>query len=283
MPARRSHRFGLEQQVDLNNLETAITDFAQSCNKKVKLVLIGFEMAAEWEYLFSLFPRAMPLFSAWVDLRDIANDIASSVGVIPGLGPLLQHFGYHWKDIKPGRGKLGHGGTADNAGDDAVATCALAHALLSKENQGKLRLRQECCQIAGKVTKKKRPKGYLVPNKRDPFTVTIHARGELPTMIDAVIKLARCFCQYSPKAIGIMSKDTAFATFISQDQMDHFIACIHGPPLPTGELLSVQHYSHGNKATERENRENKEKKEWGERKRLEGTGGEVEVVGDLFS
>lgn len=104
MPARRSHRFGLEQQVDLNNLETAITDFAQSCNKKVKLVLIGFEMAAEWEYLFSLFPRAMPLFSAWVDLRDIANDIASSVGVIPGLGPLLQHFGYHWKDIKPGRG-----------------------------------------------------------------------------------------------------------------------------------------------------------------------------------
>ncbi|OAQ59962.1 hypothetical protein VFPPC_10053 [Pochonia chlamydosporia 170] len=100
MPARRSHRFGQQQQVNLENLEAAIVDFIQGCpRKKTNLVLIGFEMAAEWTYLYKAFPRAMPFFSAWMDLRDIVQDITSSVGVIPGLVSLLQTVGYHWKDV----------------------------------------------------------------------------------------------------------------------------------------------------------------------------------------
>ncbi|WAO84544.1 Hypothetical protein NCS54_00176100 [Fusarium falciforme] len=150
MPVRRAHRFGQERQVDLEDLEAAILDFIQSCDKKANLVMIGFGMAAEWEY----FPQAMRFFSAWADLRDIAKDIAP-----------------------PGRGDLG-GGVADNAGDDAVATCALAGALLLPENQQKLRLRQECGRIAGIFTKKK---GFQVPNSKEhPFTATIRSQGPLP-------------------------------------------------------------------------------------------------------
>lgn len=90
IPARHSHRFGQEQQVDHDTLEGAVTSFLQRHNNKTSLVLIGFEMAAEWTYLSAAFPQAMSFFSAWVDLRDIAKDITFSVGVIPGLVSLLQ-------------------------------------------------------------------------------------------------------------------------------------------------------------------------------------------------
>ncbi|KAK4084558.1 uncharacterized protein Triagg1_1038 [Trichoderma aggressivum f. europaeum] len=119
VPTRRRHRFGREQQVDLENLEGIIVDFMQGCKGKANLVLMGFEMAAEWTYLSRHFARAVPFFSAWVDLRDVCKDISLSVGVILGLISLLKIFGYHWKDIQPDRGDLG-GGIADNAGDDAV-------------------------------------------------------------------------------------------------------------------------------------------------------------------
>ncbi|UKZ75392.1 hypothetical protein TrVFT333_003076 [Trichoderma virens FT-333] len=80
----------------------AIVDFIQGCDSKANLVLVGFEMAAEWTYLSRNFPQAIPFFSAWVDLRDIAKDVTSSVGIIPGLVSLLKIFGYHWKDLQPG-------------------------------------------------------------------------------------------------------------------------------------------------------------------------------------
>ncbi|KAM5370898.1 hypothetical protein ACJZ2D_008331 [Fusarium nematophilum] len=249
MPIRRSHRFGQEQHVDLENSEDVILDFIQSCsNGKANLVMIGFEMAAEWTSLYRVFPRAMPFLSAWVDLRDIAKDITSWVGVIPGLASLLQIFGYNWKDIQPGKGNP-KGGIADNAGDDAVATCALAKALLSSENQEQLSFRQECGRIARIFTKKK---GYQVPSIWDPFTVTIRAQGPLPSTIDSGMKLARHFFDYTPQHVGIMSADVAFMTFKSQDQMNQFITAANGLALPTGEVLSARFYSQGNGAADTE-------------------------------
>ncbi|QYS97194.1 hypothetical protein H0G86_004425 [Trichoderma simmonsii] len=275
VPTRRRHRFGREQQVDLDNLEEIIIEFIQSCDSKGNLVLMGFEMAAEWTYLSRNFPRAVPFFSTWVDLRDIAKDISSSVGVIPGLVSLLKIFGYHWKDIQPGRGDLG-GGIADNAGDDAVATCVLASALLDSENHEKLRFRQECSRIAGR-------KGYRVPSVRDRFTVSICAQGLLPSMINSGMKLACQFFDYSPQSAGIMSEEMAYLTFRSQDQMDQFVAAIHGLALPTGEVLSVQGYFRENRLMESEDNGRKEKQELRRRKRLEGTASEVEDLGSLFS
>ncbi|KAL6813478.1 hypothetical protein GGI42DRAFT_176020 [Trichoderma sp. SZMC 28013] len=274
VPTRRRHRFGREQQIDLENLEETIVGFIQSCRGKGNLVLMGFEMAAEWTYLSRNFPRVVPFFSAWVDLRDIGKDISLSVGVIPGLVSLLKIFGYHWKDIQPGRGDRG-GGIADNAGDDAVATCVLASALLDPENREKLRFRQECSRIAGR-------KGYRTPDVRDRFTASVRAQGALPSTINSGMKLARQFFNYSPQSAGIMSEEMAYLTFRSQDQMDQFVATIHGLALPTGEILSVQGYSKGIGLIESED-ERKEKQELRRRKRLEETASEVEDSGSLFS
>ncbi|KAI1369901.1 hypothetical protein F5Y08DRAFT_334252 [Xylaria arbuscula] len=137
VPTRRLSRFGHEREINLDNLESAIVEFIQSCGNShpdTHFVLMGFEMAAEWNYLSKNFPRAMPYFSSWMDLRDIGKDITSAK-VLPGRVSILQTFGYHWKDIT-GSGRKG---SADNAGDDTVSILAMANAFLYTENQDKLR------------------------------------------------------------------------------------------------------------------------------------------------
>ncbi|KAI1168559.1 hypothetical protein F5B18DRAFT_646346 [Nemania serpens] len=128
---RRPSRFGYEQQINLDSLEPAIIEFIQSCGNSSPnkdFVLVGFEMAAEWNYLSRNFPRTMPYFSSWMDIRDVGKDIAST-RVLPGRVAMLHTFGYHWEDIK---GSNQHG-SADNAGDDAVSTLAMANGFFYPE------------------------------------------------------------------------------------------------------------------------------------------------------
>ncbi|KAI8719730.1 hypothetical protein NCS52_00754500 [Fusarium sp. LHS14.1] len=279
MPVRRSHRFGQERQVSLEDLETAILDFIQSCDKMTNFVMIGFGMAAEWEYLSTCFPQAMCFFSAWADLRDTAEDIAPA-GKVAGLISLLKIFRYNWHDLQPGRGDLG-GGVADNAGDDAVATCALVGALLLLENQQKLRLRQECGRIAGIFTKKK---GFRVPNSNEyPFTATIRAGSPLPRSLNTPMKLARRFFSYSPQSTGLRSENIDFITFREKEQLDYFIAATHRTPLPMGGVLRVRDYSLEHGRINPENRDRKEKQELRERERSERATSEVVDLESLFS
>ncbi|KAM0542209.1 hypothetical protein ACHAPJ_012901 [Fusarium lateritium] len=278
-PVRRSLRFGQEQQHDLESLEVAITNFIQSCDNKGNLVLIGFEMAAEWNYIFTVFPRMMRFFSAWIDLRDIAADITSSVGVIPGLNTLLKVFGYHWKDITPGR-RPSNGGISDNAGDDAVATCALADALLLPKKQEKLKFQQECGRIARIFTKKK---GFQTPHIRDSFVVTIRSQGPLPSTIDSGMRLARQFFEYSPQATGVMSTDMAFIVFGHQERMNAFITATNGAAQPTGEILLVERYAQKNQLSQEDNKAREEKQKLRESRKLEKVEGDVGDLGYLFS
>lgn len=98
-------------------------------------MLVGFGMTAEWQYLFRDFPGLMPYLSAWIDLRDIAWDIAL-IGVLPGLRTTLQIFGYLGKDLTPAHQDGIKFGNADNAGVDAVVILALAQAFSSARKSG---------------------------------------------------------------------------------------------------------------------------------------------------
>ncbi|RSL61665.1 hypothetical protein CEP53_005035 [Fusarium sp. AF-6] len=280
MPVRRSHRFGLERQADLEDLEAIILQFIEGCDENKSLVMIGFGMAAEWIYLSTCFPRAMSLFSAWADLRDIAKDIAP-LGHMPGLVSLLKIFRYHWHDLEPGRGDLG-GGVADNAGDDAVATCALAGALLPQENQEKLRLRQECGRIAGIFTKKK---GFRRPNTQEhPFIATISTQGPLPYSLNTGIKLARQFFNCSPQSTGLISEEIGYITFREKEELDQFIAAMNKCPLPIGGTLVVKDYAreHGRINPENWERDRRERRERRERSSKSVTF-EVKDLESLFS
>ncbi|KAI0181261.1 hypothetical protein GGR52DRAFT_26287 [Hypoxylon sp. FL1284] len=137
IPKRRVSRFGHERTVKLEDLETAIIEFIQSCgisSHRTKLVLTGFEMTAEWNYFSRDFPRLMPYFASWIDMRDVGKDIASARS-LPGRVAILQTFGYSWKDIKGSN----ENGSADNAGEDAVSTLAMANAFFNRENQDRFR------------------------------------------------------------------------------------------------------------------------------------------------
>lgn len=198
----------------------------------------------------------------------------------PGLRLCSRFFRYHRQDLKPGRGDLG-GVVADNAGDDAVATCVLAGALLLLENQQNLRLRQECGRIAGIFTKKK---GFQVPNSKEhPFTATIRTQGPLPRSLDSAMKLARRFINYSPQSTGLMSEHIGFITFRDKDQLDHFITATHRTALPMGRTLRIRDYSRENGRINPENRDRIEKQELRERERSERTIDEVQNLEWLFS
>ncbi|KAI1348313.1 hypothetical protein F5Y01DRAFT_328582 [Xylaria sp. FL0043] len=232
VPNRRLSRFGKERQVDLDSLESAIVEFIQSCNPTTKVVLMGFEMPAEWTYLSRIFPSVIPYFSSWVDLRDIAKDVAA-IGVIPGRVSVLQIFGYHWKDIK-GSNRCG---SADNAGNDAVSILAMANALLYTENQEKLRFCQKCCHIAHKRVKKS---PCFLNEDKMAFGATIQSqKGSLPDIVNSGMKVARYFSDFLPVSAGLKSTEMAFITFACQDHLDQFIQTISGRLLPTGETLSA--------------------------------------------
>ncbi|KAI3343314.1 hypothetical protein F4824DRAFT_507165 [Ustulina deusta] len=274
IPSRRRSRFSQEYQIDLDNLESAIIEFIQSChrNPSTKLVLIGFEMPAEWTYLSKNFPRVMPYFASWVDLRDIAKDIAITGDApgryIPGRLSMLQIFGYHWRNIK-GSNRYG---SADNAGDDAVSTLAIADALFSPENQEKLRFRQKCGQIARK---------HHVFNKDNiTFGATIQSQeGLLPNTINSSIKLARYFFDLMPISIALRSTEVAIITFDSESHLDRFIQTNHRRLLPTGETLLVVPVE----TSEAENAKREEKQRLRETKKAERLKSEFEGFGNLFS
>ncbi|KAI1204039.1 hypothetical protein F5X97DRAFT_330119 [Nemania serpens] len=225
IPNRRPSRFGYERQVNLDDLESAVIEFIESHNS-TKLVLVGFEMPAEWNYLLRNFPKAIPYFSSWMDLRDIAKDITAAIGVISGRVSVLQTLGYNWKDIK---GSNEHG-TADNAANDAISVLAMANGFLNPENQEKLRFRQKCSQIAR----------HTYNETKITFGAAIQSQeGSLPNTINSSMKLARYFLDFMPTSTGLKSAEIAFITFENESYLNQFIQANNQRLLPTGEILSV--------------------------------------------
>ncbi|KLO83777.1 uncharacterized protein LW93_561 [Fusarium fujikuroi] len=271
MPTRRPHRFGVEKSLDIEDLEPSIVKFLQDLPKDKNLVLIGFGMEAEWTYLSTNFSAAVPFFSAWIDLRDIVVDIASSSTVCsPSLFTLVKRFGYFWQDVKPGRA------SADNAGDDVVATFALAHALLDEKNHETLRFEHECFRISrsGRI-------GSFYDTS-ECFTAIVKTEGKLPLRLSSSFRLVRQFFDFHPIGTALMSSEMGLVTFRSQDDLDRFLGCVDRMVLHTGETLSAQRYIHANPNT-LEDEKLKEEKRMMRRIKKEACDEEVVELGDLFS
>ncbi|KAF5647477.1 hypothetical protein F52700_1337 [Fusarium sp. NRRL 52700] len=276
MPIRRSHRFGEEKTVDIENLEASVVEFLANLPRDKKLVLVGFGMGAEWTYLSENFPAAMRFFSAWIDLGDIVTDITSSPpSPLPSLEFLLQTFGYWWKDIKPGRGCRSDG-NADNAGDDVVMTLALAQALLEERNHGTLLFEHACYRIA----RSSRIRAFYDPAKC--FIATVRSEGLLPIKISTGIRIARRFFDFHPVGTGLISNQVGYATFRSQEELDYFISSVNGVVLDTGETLSAQQYIQIDTETPEDNKLKEGKRQM---RRMKREAGDEEVVelGNLFS
>ncbi|KAF5651829.1 hypothetical protein F25303_3871 [Fusarium sp. NRRL 25303] len=279
MPVRRSHRFGEQKTVDIEDLEAPVVEFLSNLPRDKNLVLVGFGMGAEWTYLWANFPAAIRFFSAWVDLSDIVIDITSSPpSQFPSLEYLIRGFGYWRKDVAPGR-RIRSGGNADNAGDDVVTTLALAQALLDERNHETLLFEYACFRIAGPG----RIRRSYDPDKC--FIATVRSDGELPIKISTSLKMARKFIDFNPVRTGILSDDVGYATFRNQEELDCFISCVDGMMLRTGETISAQRYIqiHQIDTETPEDEKLKEQKRIMRRIKREADVKEVVELGDLFS
>ncbi|KAF5590840.1 uncharacterized protein FSUBG_10704 [Fusarium subglutinans] len=282
MPIRRPHRFGEEKTVDVEDLEASVVEFLSNLPRDKKLVLVGFGMGAEWLYLSANFPAAIRFFSSWVDLGDIVVDITSSApSFFPSLQFLIQTFGYWRTDVRPASRHRtgGNAGNADNAGDDVVTTLALAQALLEEKNYSALLFDHACFRIAswGK------PRPFCDSAKC--FIATVRSEAELPNRICTGIKIARQFIDFHPVGTGLISSEVGFITFESQEELDHFIGCVDGMVLHTGETLSAQRYIHIDTKTPEtpEDQKLKEEKRIMRRVKRESNNDEVVELGGLFS
>ncbi|KAF5547862.1 hypothetical protein FNAPI_8460 [Fusarium napiforme] len=276
MPVRRPRRFGEERSLYIENLEPSIVDFLSRLPRDKKLVLVGFGMGADWTYLSTNFPAAIPFFSAWMDLGDIVKDITSSpASRYPSLHFLIQTFGYWWKDIKPGRGCRSEG-NADNAGDDVVTTLALSQALLEEKNHSTLLFEIACLRIAstGKIRTSYDPAKC--------FVATVRSNGPLPIKISTGIRIARKFINFHPVGTGLFSIEVGYITFRSQEELNYFISCVDGMVLHTGETLFAQRYIQIDTETPEDKKLKEEKRIMRGKKRGEDED-EVVELRDLFS
>ncbi|KAI1742292.1 hypothetical protein F4680DRAFT_464138 [Xylaria scruposa] len=201
-PLRRLHRFGNDHKLSHNQLDESLGNLMKNykaraaADGKRNLVLVLFEYPAEWAFLVQ-FPSILPYFSEWLDVRNLAHELAPK-GVTPGLCNMLKCLGYSRFDIRPKPDKLAGSGNAHNAGNDAVLTLAALENLLVPSNQIKLQFKQKCHQIASP---------FETPDlSRLPFTANIEAldRKPLPRALCCAAKVAQFFLNhYSPIRTGV--------------------------------------------------------------------------------
>ncbi|KAI0862724.1 hypothetical protein F4860DRAFT_512691 [Xylaria cubensis] len=201
-PLRRPQRFGNDHALTHDQLDESLGNLMKNykaratADGKDNLVLILFEYPAEWAFLV-LFPSILPYFSKWLDVRDLAHELAPK-GTTPGLCEMLKSFGYSSCEVRPKIDTSAGSGNAHNAGNDAVLTLAALENLLVPSNQIKLQLKQTCHLIAS---------SFESPDlSRLPFTASIETLDgdPLPKALSSAAKVAQVYLNhYFPIRTGV--------------------------------------------------------------------------------
>ncbi|KAI0155245.1 hypothetical protein GGR57DRAFT_511697 [Xylariaceae sp. FL1272] len=158
---------------------------------KHELILVLFEWQAEWK-LLKRFPSLQQYFTKWVDIRNIAHEMAPT-GDTLGLSTVLEFFGYDHKHIQGKRNRKVRD-VKHNAGNDAVHTLVVLECLFVPSKLEKFRRCQICAYIG------RDSYGQLrIPSS--PYTALIEAvDGKLlPSAIGNPYKVAgHYFDEYAP-------------------------------------------------------------------------------------
>jgi len=257
VPVRRNLRFGQQQMIFPEMLNAAVAGFLDRClhNNTRNLIMIGYGSSG-WRSMRDYFPEAMPYFSTYMDIRDLLRDAAPNSGSIPQMTHCLELFGFD--------GELQHeekfGTKADNAGEHAVAVCALAHLLLSPENQQRFEYRLECGLMARRWERTEARKVFT-SDAQFMLSVRTKAREALPYALNSSWKMAKEFYKFSPKFAVRMSHIEGYVQFHNETDMQQFIDDVNGRVYPTGEMLDIQsHLEVQNEVQQQEQHQ----REWGQ-------------------
>lgn len=202
------------------------------------LILVGFDLFAEFRVLSDQYPRVLACFTSWVDVQELAIADASLQGP-PSLRTTLVGYGYEacWPTTQARSD--GH-----NAGNDAVRTICVLIILLYFEPPGEALRATFTKHVAG-LSKQKQlrlcdqfnvkpadvfDRNFPRPRHKYPFQVKVKlpvtSSSEAPTSLE----LCEYFLQFKPVAVGTgRRRDLGGGICLaSLEEMNAFIEKVHG-------------------------------------------------------
>ncbi|KAH9906516.1 hypothetical protein F4778DRAFT_726427 [Xylariomycetidae sp. FL2044] len=199
MLGRERLRFGSEQFVDIEDLESVLTGQIEAFRQMAggrDLVLVGMSLEVDLERMCLEFPAIIDHFAGWIDLSMLFKASSPSpVTIDTGIGVGLRICGFPQHDT--GFGKMHH------AGNDAVRTLAVLQAIQQSSNMEEIVVRQT--DIGGVRLE---CDGEVLQSY--PFKAVVHNNGSnLPRAVDSAKRLAISMLPYSPVAVAADWKNDA--------------------------------------------------------------------------
>jgi hypothetical protein len=191
--ARKSYKrkkFGTSVTVGAADVGATLVQMLSGLDPKGtrKLILVGFDMNTEFEWISKKCPELSSLFTAWVDIQEIVEERspcefrASLVDVVNSL---------NFTGTGGMKGKSPH-----RAANDTVRFLAILSGLISLDSF-------VICKIPKVALLTHLPR----PNSRYPFTARVTAADEekLPLEFNTPGSLSKVFAKYDPKAVAMNS------------------------------------------------------------------------------
>lgn len=202
---REGIKFGNKVFVDADQISQTMVQMLSARGHKGGLILAGFDLYTELEWISRQPPSFSSLFTAWVDLQEIALEHAGLAASAAGVGLLHTMHAMHIVDRKSDAARK----KTHRASNDAVRCLAVLCGLISLDSFSipskppKVLLLSEVPRLPEPLP----PSKLRTANYKYPFTARIKATdgSALPAEFATPSSLSRLFAKYEPKAVAINS------------------------------------------------------------------------------
>ncbi len=230
---------------DSNDVEEALVNLVQTTQQQFSsdgdppiLTLVGFDLRAEFIILSHNYPRFLRCFTSWVDVQDLAKDLAA-MSQAPSLQNTLIAFGYECVCPTIAKNSRRH-----NAGNDAMRTICALVILLFYQPRGE-DLRQTCSEYHSNRAKQRRlesrkrldmkkddlfRKRYPSPREKYPFQAKVDLPGATLTAPPDAEMLCEYFLRFKPVAAGGNSRKIfgGWICLASLEELNAFLEEVDG-------------------------------------------------------
>lgn len=251
---REIHRFGERHYVESDQVEQKVSDIidlfqAKHCkdslnrdkSRQVPLILAGFDLVFEFRVLSSLYPRLLNYFTSWLDLQELASDLAGGLKN-PGLRETLIACGF---GSDPSN--LQSVGCQHNAATDSVRAAALLIQFLGfRAGEEKLKIGRSSRKTRTRfrntsaTPEEKRLWHGARPRPREffPYTARISCTAGFSDF--QVQTLFDLFVEYKPTAVGISNgKRYGWVCLPDKQTLQDFVQHINGTKTSEGDMWTV--------------------------------------------
>jgi hypothetical protein len=254
---REIARFGQRHDTKDNQVETTISNLIDSFKQKHygqcfrpasspekgPLILAAFSINFEFRILSKLYPQVLQHFTSWLDLQEIASEVATDSGsrlILPGLHETLTPCGFRDSAEARGSKTLQHNAANDTVRAAAILThfmamdveteSSLSIPVSSKKHNHARRYRQTPAT----------PEQTQFWNGRRPTPKELYPYGARVSRTTGCIDLDTralfdLFAPYNPVAVGISKgKRYGWVCLHDLEALEHLVRSIEGSSLSGG-------------------------------------------------